>query len=383
MIAVFFWQDATVHFNYAGNWTALFMNGELHPVPPQLASHTYVFKASPGYDGQFYRYLAHNPWLRADWTRYYDAPRMRQYRILVPALAWLLAAGNDEFVDSAYVGLILVCIFLGTYWLARYAVEEGRHPAWGLGFLLLPATLTSIDRMTVDVALAALSVAFVRYAKNQPWQRLYPVLLLAPLVRDTGALLIAAQCLYDLAGRRWRRAAGFATAILPAAIWYVYVWNRTALMVASQPAQRPHHASFMPGWLFRYSPIEIPMKLFAPAHYKFGPWLNHTLHAADALALCGFLALMAAAVWSLRQYPWDAEQWAMVGFVALALAAGAPAFWGNVYTYARPFSPLVFLAAVRLLRHRRLWALAPVSLIALRVAVQMAPQAAGIVRGLL
>lgn len=237
--------------------------------------------------------------------------------------------------------------------------------------------------MTVDVALAALCVAFVRYAKKQPWPRLYAVLLLAPLVRETGALLIAAQCFDDLAGRRWRRAAGFATAILPAAIWYAYVWNRAASPALSLPAQRLHHASLVPRWLFHYSPIDIPMKLFAPAHYLFGPWLNRILQAADALALCGFLALIVTAVWSLRRYPWDAEQWAIAGFVGLALAAGAPVFWGNVYTYARPFSPLVFLSTVRPLRQGRLWALAPVSVIALRALAQMAPQAAGIARGLL
>jgi len=382
-LAVLAWQFATVHLNYAGNWTALFMSGDLHPVPPQLAAHTYVFKSSAGYDGQFYRYAAHDPWLRADWARYYDNPRMRHDRILLPALAWLFAAGHDEYVDAAYVGLIAGCIFLGTYWLALYAVEEGHRAAWGLAFLLLPATLTSIDRMTLDVALAALCVAFVRYAKTQSFRRLYPVLVLAPLVRETGALLIAAQCLYDLAGRRWRRAAVSATAILPAAAWYVYVWNRTALWAATLPGRNLHHARLVPRWLFRHSPLGILLKLFQPDPYPFPPWLNHALQAADVLALCGFLALVAAAVWSLRRYPWDVEQWAMLGFIALALAASAQTFWGNVYTYARPFSPLVFLAAVRPLRCGRLWTLAPVSLMALRVIAQMAPQAAGILRGLL
>lgn len=381
-LAVLSWQAATVHFNYGGNWTALFMSGEFHPVPPQLAGPTYVFKASNGYDGQFYRYVAHDPWLRADWARYYDAIRMRHDRILVPVAAWLLAAGNDQCVDRIYVGLILGWILLGTYWLARYASGEGRHPAWGLAFLLLPATLTSIDRMTVDVALAALCVAFVRYAKNQSSQRLYLVLVLAPLVRETGALLIAAQCLYDLAGKRWRRAAGFATAILPATVWYVYVWNRAILLAAAQPERRLDHASLVPRWLFRHSPIGILTKLFEPAHYPFGPWLNHVLQATDALALCGFLALTAVAVWSLRRHPWDVEQWAVLGFVALALAASAPAFWGHVYTYARPFSPLVFLAAVRPLRNGTPWVLAPVSLLTLRVMAQMAPQAEGIMRGM-
>ncbi len=379
MLAVLSWQAATVQFNYGGNWTALFMTGEFHPPPPQLAGHTYVFKASTGYDGQFYRYVAHAPWYRADWARYYDSPRLRNERILAPALAWLLAAGQDQYVDGAYIALILCWVWLGTYWLGRYAADEGRHPAWGLAFLLLPATLTSIDRMTVDVAMAALSVAFVRYAKKESSARLYLVLVLAVLVRETGALLIAGQCWYDLAGRRWRRAAGFATAILPAAAWYAYIWNRTAALAAAHPEKHPHHASF---WRLQYPGAGMLMKLFQPDQYPFSPWLNHGLQVADALALCGFATLIAMAVWSLRQRPWDVEQWAMLGFVALALATSPADFWGQVYNYGRPFTPLVFLAALRPWRNRSPWAFAPVLPITLRVLAQMAPQAAGIARGL-
>jgi hypothetical protein len=382
MLAVLTWQAATVHFNYEGNWTALFMTGDLHPPPPELAGHTYVFKASTGYDGQFYRYVAHAPWFRADWARYYDAPRLRHYRILIPALAWLLAAGRDQCVDGVYVALILGWILLGTYWLGRYAVDEGHNPAWGLAFPLLPATLTSIDRMTVDVALAALCVAFVRYAKKESSARLYLVLVLAVLVRETGALLIAAQCLYDLAGKRWRRAAGFATAILPAAAWYAYVWDRSAMLAVAHPEKHLQPAGFLPHWFFQYPAIGIFMKLFQPEQYPFSPWLNHGLQAADTLALCGFLTLVAMAVWSLRRRPWDVEQWAVLCFLALVLATSSPDFWGQVYTYARPFSPLVFLAALRPLRNRSPWAIAPVLSIALRVVAQMAPQACGVVHGL-
>jgi hypothetical protein len=60
-VVVLSWQAATVHVNYGGNWTALFTTGELHPAPPELAGNTYRFPASNGYDGQFYRYVAHAP----------------------------------------------------------------------------------------------------------------------------------------------------------------------------------------------------------------------------------------------------------------------------------------------------------------------------------
>jgi hypothetical protein len=385
-LAVLSWQAATVHFNYGGNWTALFMTGQLSPSPPPELPRTYIFPGSHGYDGQYYRYVAHVPWFRADWARYFDSPRMRYYRILIPALAWLSALGQSRLVDGAYVGLILCCVFLGTYWLALYAVEEGRQPAWGLAFLLLPATLTSIDRMTVDVAMGALCVAFVRYTRRPSPVRLYMTLLLAPLVRESGALLVAAQCGYDLFGNRWRRAVGYATAILPGAAWYVYVWkyvSATGAISAMGAVHTQQSMSVLPRWMFKYPGVGIVMELFRPWHYPFSPWLNRALQCADALALCGFLALMLTGIWSLRKYPWDVEQWAIIGFVALAMATSVPSFWGQVYSYGRPFSPLIFFSALRLLRAGAVWELVPLSLLALRVLVQMAPQAIGIAHGLL
>jgi hypothetical protein len=381
-LAVISWQGATVHFNYSGNWTALFMTGDVRPIPPELAAQTYRFHGSTGYDGQFYRYVAHAPWFRADWFTYFDSPRLRHRRILVPALAWLLAAGQDRRIDAVYIGLIVGWIFLGAYWLGLFAAEEGHSPAWGLGFLLLPATLTSIDRMTVDVALAALCVAFLRYAKKQAQGKpadagLYLVLALVPLVRDTGALLIAAQCGYELSRKRWRRAAGFATAILPTVAWFACVFKY--LPSVSTHSDRLY---FLPSWLFKYPAIGIFLELFRPAVYRFGPGLNRTLQSADALALCGFLAVIAMGIWSLRRRPWDVEQWTILCFLALVLATSTPRFWAQVYSYARPFSPLILLTALGPLRRRAWWALAPLSAMALRVAIQMTPQAAGILRGL-
>jgi hypothetical protein len=379
-LAVFGWQAATVHFNYGGAWSALFMSGDYFPAPPELAADTYMFKGSVGYDGQFCRYVAHDPWMRADWTAYYDGAVARHQRILVPLVAWLIGAGNPRWIDGAYIGSILIWIFLGTYLLARFVAEAGHHPAWGLAFALLPATLTSIDRMTVDVALAALCVAFLRCSKNQSRRWLYVVLVLAPLVRETGALLVAAECLYQLAARHWRRAALFATTMIPAAAWYIY------LSVQRVPSVRAgaqmEYAHVVPHWLFRASPAGIVRTLFHPVAYPFGAGLNLALRAADALALVGFLTLAALAVWSLRERPWDTRQWAMLGFVSVVFATSAPPFWVNVYSYARPLSPLVLFAAIGALRCRQRWVLVPLVVLTLRVAVQLAPQALGIVRGL-
>ena len=50
-----------------------------------------------------------------------------------------------------------------------------------------------MDRMTVDVALAALTVAFAVYWKTGSWWKLFIVLVLACLVRETGLLLVGGR----------------------------------------------------------------------------------------------------------------------------------------------------------------------------------------------
>jgi len=79
------WQALTVRVNYSGNWTALFWTGDRNPPAPSLASEgTYTFANSAGYDRQFYRYIAHDPFLQGDSAQGIDAPRMRYRRILIP-----------------------------------------------------------------------------------------------------------------------------------------------------------------------------------------------------------------------------------------------------------------------------------------------------------
>jgi hypothetical protein len=161
------WQGFIVFFGYGGDWTGLFMTGDASPaaVPPALVSTTYVFKNNPGYDGQFYRYVAYDPFFRQGLNAFMDQAPLRYQRILVPGLAWVLAAGRPRLIDASYIAVIFGFVWLGAWWLARLAAARGLHPAWGAaGFSLLPATLISVSRMTVDVALAALCA--LRHARG-------------------------------------------------------------------------------------------------------------------------------------------------------------------------------------------------------------------------
>ncbi len=372
VLLVLLWQAATVHFNFAGHWSALFCTSGLRSQPPELAG-TWTFPNSTGFDGQFYRYVAHDPWLRRGWSRYMDAPLLRRSRILLPAAAWLVGLGQDRYIDAAYIALMLFSIFLGTWWLGRWAELHGSHPAWGLWFLLLPATLTSIDRMTVDAAVVSACAGVLYYRARGARGRLLVLLAAAALVRETGLLLVAGCFLYALSKRHWREAACMAAAGLPACAWSAFVAVRTT-PVAS------------PGWwhsLFQYPLAGMAIKLFEPQPYPFAPRLTALVQVLDGMALAGFLAASLLALWSLRRRPLGLEQWLTLAFLMLVFALGRPTYWDNVYNYARPLSPLLFLMSLPAVTGRARWALAPILLIDLRIAAQCAPQAWGILRALL
>jgi hypothetical protein len=59
------WQALTVNFNYQGDWSALFYTGAYTRVPPTITNEgTFRIANDPGFDGQFYHFIAHDPFLR-------------------------------------------------------------------------------------------------------------------------------------------------------------------------------------------------------------------------------------------------------------------------------------------------------------------------------
>jgi hypothetical protein len=325
VLAVFAWSAARVHFVNGGNWTALFCVGVDFPMPPDLAPGTYLAPGT-GYDGQFYRLLAHDPFLRRNYARYVDAPQLRFRRALVPFAAWLLAFGRERWVDGAYIAVEMVFLALGTYWCARLMARRSLSPAWGLLFVVLPGTLASFDRMLLDGPLCALFAGFLLACEEERWGRVWVLAALAALTRETGTLLAAAMVLDGCRRLDWRRTARFAACLLPATAWY---W----LLFTHLPPNRPVGELGIPVWgliqrLFVFRPYPDP----------FGQLL---LRATDLLALVGLGASIVLAIVWLRKRPVGPETIAIGLFVALALVLASPGYLYDPFSYGRPASPLL------------------------------------------
>lgn len=372
------WQFLTVHYNRGGNWTGLFLIGSDYAMPTELARGVYRFPGS-GYDGEMYRVVAHDPFIERGYARFIDGPRERYDRILIPALAYLMAGGNQRWIDAAYIAITALFAFLGCFWLSRWAVVSMAHPAWGLAFLLIPATVISMDRITVDIALAALTVAFALYFKTNARWTFFVVLALACLTRETGFLLVSAACLFELLHWRFLRALLWAVAAVPALAWYVSV-RRTL----------PEQSHFgLPVWFANKLGLGVFAEMLNPPHYPLAPALEWMARLGDVLALASVILAVvlgiAIACQTRLGNPLAAAALLFAGFIFVLTT---PVYWNDVNGYGRFISPLLILVAFQSTsgssRYAPWWlGLAPVALIDLRLGMQFVSQIEGVLRGLM
>ena len=362
------WQFLTVHYNYAGNWTALFCTGSNMRQPPQLASERiFVFANSNGYDGQAYHYIAHDPWLKKGLVAYVDVPRLRYRRILVPAIAHLLALGRDPFIDGAFIATNLIFVFLGVYWLGLWCVRRGWKAIWGAAFLLVPATLISIDRLTIDISLAALCVAFALFAEQERKGAVWPILAAAGLARETGLLLVAGYAAFLLLNGRWFRALLSTSAVFPALAWFAYVQAHTA-------DYSDQWASVVPlaGWVGR---------ILHPMRYTYGGPVLVAATLLDYAALAGMGIAIVLALRMARELKRSPAVASVVLFALLAIFISSGDVWSEVYSFGRVFTPLLLLLPLASAASELRLHLVPMALVSPRVGLQFGTQVFGVLRG--
>jgi len=340
VLLVLGWQAATVHVNYDDNWTGLFRVGHAARLPDRLAQSTLRNANPAGYDGQFYRLLAHDPFLRSGTAAYLDAPLLRSQRILVPALAWMLALGRDNLVDGAYVLVVAAFLFGGVFWLSSLALAEGRHAALGLLFLIIPASVIAVDTMTVDVALAALTACFAWQVKTGRERWVWVTLAAACLVRETGLLLVVAAVLAAAYQHNFRRAVYLATAAIPVFCWYGY------LMVVLPPAAVTAGAIF-PVWAVPKPHLGILERaLDPPGNRNLSPAFQTIAHLLDRIALGATLGAIILGILRLRRTRPAPLQASLAMYLLFLLAMTRKGFWNTPYGYSRPLAPLFVLLLV-------------------------------------
>jgi hypothetical protein len=361
----------TLRFNRDGSWSALYCHGSVQSLPPEVAAENVYRFEGTGFDGQYYHLIAHDPFFRRGFDRFVDDPRLRWRRGLVPVLAHIMALGQDAWIDVAFRALVLLSACLGVYATSRLVAAYGRHPAWGLAFLALPGVIASLDRLTVDVVLVALTVAFAGAVVGRREGALAAILTLAPLVRETGFLFLGGTLLARTGSRGVLRAAPLLLTALPALAWLAFVSAHTSAHSYQVTSLIPLSALFAALMDPRPYPGKHPAVVLAN-------------QVTDAVALGGILLAFALAFSGLRRRPLDEPRVTAALFAAMGVLLQRRDHWDHVFDFGRVYSPLLVLLILDGLRGSfpLPLALAPTLLMLPRVGTQLASQAVGVVKGL-
>ena len=177
-----------------------------------------------GYDGQFVYYIARD--LSPEQVApYLDVPAYRYQRILLPLLARLSSLGNVAALPWALAGIGLVSHAIGTQLvsalLAHFGVSRWYALVYGLwvGFLL--ALRLDLPEPLAYALVAGAILAMVRGRRRLGWG-LYA---LAVFAKEVTLLFVLGQLLYDLAGRRWKDAAGLSLVVfVPFGLFQWWLW---------------------------------------------------------------------------------------------------------------------------------------------------------------
>jgi hypothetical protein len=187
------------------------------------AQPVYVYPYPGGYDGQYYAQLAYDPALRLPETRdAMDNPIYRARRILLPALAWLLALGQPMWIVHVYSVLNIVAwLALAAVLWRLLAVRDLRSWLAWAGVLFSGGTITSVRRALTDLGALALLAGGMLAVERTRGQTGAGLVAAASLARETSLLTLA-----GIVRRPWLSRANallLAIAVAPLALWLIYI----------------------------------------------------------------------------------------------------------------------------------------------------------------
>lgn len=250
---------------------------------------------SIGYDGQFFYAIARDG---LDATPRLDNPPYRLQRILLPALAGVLALGDGARVAWTIPLVSLLAIIATSAMLSLWLERAGTVPWYSFIYTGYVGTLMAFSRDLSEPLTSMLAVAGVISWERRRLPLASVLLALAVLSKETALLYCAVCALSALLRRDWRALPWAVASVVPALGWQVVLLSRFGRMpLLSGPpmdafwplAGISQHLSLDPGRLSALVVVGVPaLVLFAWGLWRMakgGASLVIWLITAHALAV--------------------------------------------------------------------------------------------------
>ena len=173
-------------------------------------------EAGPGYDGQFYFAIAHDPFLTRPETATSLDDSLRYRRILYPLTAWLLSAGQPAALPYALVLINVVAATTLVALAAATAVRAGRSAWWALLLAIFGGVWLPITRdLTEPLQLALLAAGMMTGSAT--------LVLLAGFAKETAGVALTTETARGLLRRQRGVAVRFGAGALVLVAWVIFV----------------------------------------------------------------------------------------------------------------------------------------------------------------
>lgn len=273
-----------------------------------------------GHDGKFFFVQANDPWIidPQENALVLDRPLYRSQRMLYPALAGVGGLLPPAGVVWGLLILNLLAMGLGTWAVARLALEMGGSVWWGLAFTL---NLGFISEMTISgagVVSAGLAFLALVMVLRDRFSAAVVLLSLAALARE--AMLIAAVGTAFWLWRKGRRrdaVFAFLVPVLVAGLWALYLRMRIGLETGVDQVQE----------------IGLPLQGFIQA---FANWVDDPFNLVVGVSMLLVMALYTRRTLASSHL----VGWAFLGFVLLGLLF-TEQVWNSWFDISRAIGPVI------------------------------------------
>lgn len=181
----------------------------------------HVPHGTPGYDGQFYYQIAHDPLHAAPFL---DHPAYRYQRIVYALLVGALSLGQASLIPYMLLLVNFIAIVLGTELLARLLIKQQLSPWYSLAFGLYFGQATAfIFDTTEPLTYFFICLGLFLLTLRRPTAAALSMGL-AVLSRETAILFPLGYLVLYLLQTRWQDALRLLLlSIVPTIVWYIIV----------------------------------------------------------------------------------------------------------------------------------------------------------------
>jgi len=198
--------------------------GDYFKAPQIWTAETLIQKDSVGYDGQYYYYIAHDPFILGQSYDHIDFPAYRYQRIIYPLSAWLLSFGQPTLIPWMMMAVNLIAILLGTWFLIMILQHFGRSPWYSLFYAGLWGFLLCLLRSLPEpLAITFMVMAVFFYLKGKTFQQTL-FLTLAGLTQETTLLVSLAFLFYFFGKKDFRKSLYMLLPPVAYFVWQLYLY---------------------------------------------------------------------------------------------------------------------------------------------------------------